>query len=48
MIDPLTLQSEWRATFKTDLRDQPETDAAAQYRAAAAQAILAQFPPTTR
>jgi hypothetical protein len=46
MIDPLMLQSVWRATFRTDLRDQPETPEAAQYRAAAAQAILAQFPPT--
>lgn len=46
MIDPLMLQSVWRASFQTDLRDQPETPAAAEYRAAAAQAILAQFPPT--
>ena len=47
MIDPLMLQSVWRASFHTDLRDQPETAEAAQYRAAAAQAILAQFPPVT-
>jgi len=46
MIDPLMLQAKWRATFQTDLRDQPETAAAAQYREAAATAILAQFPPT--
>jgi hypothetical protein len=46
MIDPLMLQSVWRASFRTDLREQPETPEAAQYRAAAAEAILAQFPPT--
>ncbi|MEZ5571326.1 MAG: DUF4136 domain-containing protein [Halioglobus sp.] len=46
MIEPLSLQAVWRASFQSDLRDQPETDAAAQYRAAAAEAILAQFPPT--
>ena len=45
MIDPLMLQSEWRATFQSDLRDQPETATAAEYRAAAAQVILEQFPP---
>lgn len=45
MIDPLLLQSKWRATFHSDLRDQPETDQAVQYRQEAAEAILAQFPP---
>jgi hypothetical protein len=46
MIDPLALQSEWRATFHADLRDQPESEAAALFRQQAAQAILAEFPPT--
>lgn len=45
MIDPVVLQSKWRASFHSDLRDQPETPEAAQYRRAAAQAILAEFPP---
>lgn len=45
MIDPVQLQSEWRATFQSDLRDQPESETAAQYRQRAAEAILAQFPP---
>lgn len=45
MIDPIVLQSKWRATFRSDLRDQPETPEAAQYRREAAKAILARFPP---
>jgi len=45
MIDPVMLQPEWRATFKADLRNQPDTEAAAEYRQQAAQAILARFPP---
>lgn len=45
MIDPVVLQSKWRATFHSDLRDQPETTEAAQYRREAAEAILADFPP---
>ena len=45
MIDPVVLQSKWRATFRSDLRDQPETPEAAQYRREAAQAILTRFPP---
>jgi hypothetical protein len=50
MIDPIMLQSVWRATFASGLRDNPESDAAAQYRQEAAEVILAQFPPnqTTR
>ena len=47
MIDPVMLQSKWRATFKSDLRDQPGSAEAAQYRQEAAEAILAQFPPQT-
>jgi hypothetical protein len=45
MIDPVMLQAKWRATFQADLREQPETAAAAEYRQKAAQAILADFPP---
>jgi hypothetical protein len=45
LIDPLLLQSKWRATFRADLSDQPETPQAARYRQDAAKAILAQFPP---
>jgi hypothetical protein len=45
MIDPLVLQAKWRATFHADLKDQPETPEAAQYRRDAARSILAGFPP---
>ena len=45
MIDPIMLQSVWRATFHSNLRSQPDTEEAAQYRREAAQAILADFPP---
>jgi len=45
MIDPVMLQSVWRARFESGLRDNPESDAAAQYRQEAAEVILAQFPP---
>lgn len=45
MIDPVVLQAKWRATFHSDLRDQPETPEAIQYRRDAARSILAQFPP---
>ncbi len=45
MIDPLVLQSKWRATFQSDLRDQPGSEDAARYRQEAAAAILARFPP---
>jgi len=45
MIDPVMLQARWRATFQSDLRDQPDTQEAAEYRRQAAQAILARFPP---
>ncbi|MEZ5501118.1 MAG: DUF4136 domain-containing protein [Halioglobus sp.] len=46
MIDPLSLQSVWRATFHTDLSGQPDSAEAVQYREEAAAAILDQFPPT--
>lgn len=45
MIDPIMLQSVWRATFHSNLRNQPDTEEAAQYRRKAAEEILAQFPP---
>jgi hypothetical protein len=45
MIDPVMLQSVWRARFDSGLRSNPESDAAAQYRQEAAEVILAQFPP---
>jgi hypothetical protein len=45
MIDPLSLQAVWRATFYSRLYAQQDSAAAAQYRQQAAQAILAQFPP---
>ena len=45
MIDPIILQSVWRSTFHSDLRDQPETSAAAAYRREVAVAVLADFPP---
>lgn len=46
MVDPVMLQTKWRATFHTDLRDRPESPEAAEYRRQAAQEILAQFPPS--
>lgn len=45
MIDPVMLQSVWRASFQSDLRNPLENAAAVQYRQSVAQAILAQFPP---
>ena len=45
MIDPLMLQSVWRARFHSNLRNQPDTEEAVQYRRDAAKAILADFPP---
>ncbi|CAA0125505.1 Uncharacterised protein [Halioglobus japonicus] len=45
MIDPIMLQSVWRASFHSNLRNQADTAEAAQYRQEAAQAILADFPP---
>ncbi|MCB1705087.1 MAG: DUF4136 domain-containing protein [Halioglobus sp.] len=45
MIDPLSLQSVWRATIHSNMRSQPDTEEAARYRQQAAQAVLAQFPP---
>jgi hypothetical protein len=45
MIDPLSLQAVWRATFYARLSASQDSAEAAQYRQQAAQAILAQFPP---
>ncbi|HEY6132266.1 MAG TPA: DUF4136 domain-containing protein, partial [Halioglobus sp.] len=45
MIDPVMLQSVWRATFESKLHIQLEPDEATRYRQEAAEAILAQFPP---
>jgi hypothetical protein len=45
MIDPVMLQSVWRARFESGLRGNPESDAAAKYRQEAAEVILARFPP---
>ena len=45
MIDPISLQSVWRATFQSNMRNQPDTEEAAKYRGEAAEAILAEFPP---
>jgi len=45
LVDPVMLQSVWRATFHADLREQPSTTEAAQYRQQVAREILADFPP---
>ncbi len=45
LIDPLRNQSVWRSTIQSEIRPQPEPQQAANNRAAAAQAVLAPFPP---
>ena len=45
LIDPQRLQSVWRSTFESRLRDQPDPERAAENRRAAAEAIFAEFPP---
>jgi hypothetical protein len=45
LIDPERLQSVWRSTFESRLRDQPDPERAAENRRAAAEAIFAGFPP---
>ena len=45
MVDPVVLQSKWRATFQAELKAQPDSEEAAHFRRKAAQAILEQFPP---
>ena len=45
MIDPVILQTVWRANFRAQLDTQADTDGAAVYSRQAAAAILAQFPP---
>ena len=46
MIDPVILQTVWRATFRARLPDQSDSEAAAEYSREAVAAILAQFPPS--
>lgn len=45
MIDPVILQTVWRANFRAHLDDQTDTSGAAEYSRQAAAAMLAQFPP---
>ena len=45
MIDPVILQTVWRATFRARLHDQSDSEAAAEYSRQAVASILAQFPP---
>lgn len=45
MVDPITLQAVWRASFASDMSEPLDTAAAAQYRQSVAEAMLAQFPP---
>jgi hypothetical protein len=45
MIDPTRLQSVWRSTFESRMRDQPDPERAEENRRAAATAIFAEFPP---
>ena len=46
LIDPVRLQSVWRSTFESRLRDQPDPARAEENRRNAAAAIFAQFPPS--
>jgi hypothetical protein len=45
LIDPMRLQSVWRSTVQSRLREQRDPQAAADLRAEAAAAIFAGFPP---
>ena len=45
MIDPVILQTVWRATFRARLHGQPDSEAAVEYSRQAVASILAQFPP---
>jgi hypothetical protein len=45
LIDPERLQSVWRSTFESRMRDQPDPARAEENRRSAAEAIFAQFPP---
>jgi hypothetical protein len=45
MIDPVMLQTVWRASFRGRLDDQADTDGTDEFSRQAAAAILAQFPP---
>ena len=44
MVDPVILQTVWRANVRLDLRDQSDTNTVAEYSRRAAEAILMQFP----
>lgn len=44
-IDPLRNRSVWRSSIQSELKKQPDADRGAQARAAAAEAVLAPFPP---
>ncbi|MDG2048376.1 MAG: DUF4136 domain-containing protein [Halioglobus sp.] len=45
MIDPVILQTVWRANFRAQLDTQVDTDGTGEFSRKAASAILAQFPP---
>ena len=45
LIDPVALRSVWRSTIQSRMRSAPDPQRAEENRAAAAQAIFAQFPP---
>ena len=45
MIDPTRLQSVWRSTFESRMRNTVDSAQAAEFRSAAAAAIFARFPP---
>ena len=45
MIDPIQLQSEWRATLVARMLNESDPQLSEQNRQAAAEAIFAQFPP---
>jgi len=47
LIDPLRNRSVWRSTIQSRLKPQPSADAAAKRRRAAAEAVLAPFPPAS-
>lgn len=46
MIDPIQLQSEWRATLVSRILNDSDPQLSERNRQAAAEAVLAQFPPS--
>ncbi|MEM9256445.1 MAG: DUF4136 domain-containing protein [Pseudomonadota bacterium] len=46
MVDPIGLKSVWRSIIQSRLSSRPDPEKSAQNRAAAAQAIFVQFPPS--